>query len=109
MKNKLTTLGYFIKRMRDCGYIVWRLYKNFGVTDTRKWVVVLNPGRESAFIVCNVNKGDTVEPSFTIHKDGLYLSSDTEIRTKSVEIIVNHLVRLGITPDSDKYKEVKVD
>ncbi len=109
MKNKLTTLGYFTKRLRDSGYIVWKLYKKFGVTDTRKWAVVLNPGRESAFIVCHVNKGEEVEPAFNIYKDGLYLQRDTEIRTKSIETLVNHLVRLGITPDSEKYKTVEVE
>ena len=37
MKNKVTTCGYFIKRLRDNGYTVNRIFADYLSEDPRRW------------------------------------------------------------------------
>ena len=36
MKNKVKTLGYFKKRLKDNGFLVLDLFRNYNETDKRK-------------------------------------------------------------------------
>ena len=56
MKNKVTTCGYFIKRLRDNGYIVNRIFNQYPKDDCRKWTVMIEPGAASLYISCYVYK-----------------------------------------------------
>ena len=42
-KNNVTTQGYFIKRLRDNGFLTSRVYDRYSKDDRRKWTVVVNP------------------------------------------------------------------
>ena len=44
MANKITTYGYFKKRLRDSGYLVDDLFRRYGKADPRAWSVVIDPG-----------------------------------------------------------------
>ena len=55
MSNKITTLGYFVKRLRDSGYVVNKLYTDFSEMDSRRWTVVIDPDNASVFCTCYEN------------------------------------------------------
>ena len=50
MANKITTMGYFIKRLRDSGYVVDKLYNDYAKHDPRCWSVVIDPKNTSVII-----------------------------------------------------------
>ena len=56
-KNKITTQGYFIRRLRNLGFMVSRCYDRYSLHDPRKWTVVVNPNEESVFLTC-VDNGE---------------------------------------------------
>ena len=58
MANKITTQSYFIKRLKDSGYLVYRLFDEFSESDPRNWTVMIDPGQASIFCTCYVNHGD---------------------------------------------------
>ena len=35
-KNKITTLSYFVKRLKDSGFNVWKICNNYAHSDPRK-------------------------------------------------------------------------
>ena len=37
--NRIDTPGYFIKRLRDKGYIVMRIFDKYAPEDSRKWTI----------------------------------------------------------------------
>ena len=55
-KNKIRTPSYFMKRLRDNGFIVWRIFNSYGKHDPRRWTVLVDPGCSSVFITCFTNK-----------------------------------------------------
>lgn len=89
MKNKISTLGYFKKRLKDNGFIVLDLFKNYGEQDNRKWSVMVNPSQESVIITCKLER-DFDSPVFefndSLHKIPFKLS------TSSMEVIVEKLL-----------------
>ena len=44
MANKITTQSYFIKRLKDSGYLVYRLFDEYSESDPRNWTVMIDPG-----------------------------------------------------------------
>ena len=55
MKNKVTTCGYFIKRLRDNGYTVNRIFSDYTSQDSRRWTIMINPLTRALYITCYVN------------------------------------------------------
>ena len=51
-KNKLKTAGYFIKRLKDAGYVTLRMFDKYGENDSRKWTVLVDPSGSSVYITC---------------------------------------------------------
>jgi len=39
MANKITTQSYFIKRLKDSGYVVYKIFDQYGEADPRSWTV----------------------------------------------------------------------
>lgn len=104
-KNKISTLSYFVKRLKDSGYIVWKLVTNYPIEDCRKWTILINPGRESVLITCMVNQdGQSGPAGYDVYDGGFRCRKNFTIVTDSMEVIVNNLISLSITPDSDEYK-----
>jgi hypothetical protein len=48
--NKITTNSYFIKRLRDSGYIVDKVFNDYSKQDPRCWTVVIDPKGSSIMI-----------------------------------------------------------
>ena len=42
-KNNITTGGYFLNRLRDSGFVAIRLFKDYPISDPRKWTIMVDP------------------------------------------------------------------
>lgn len=96
MANKVTTLGYFMKRMRDSGYRVDRLFDSYNSTDPRAWTVIVDPGVASLFCTCYINRADIDDNYFELYDGGQFIPSRFILKTSSIEILISYLVKYGI-------------
>jgi len=104
-QNKITTLGYFCKRLKDNGFIVWKMFNKYSDQDARKWTVLINPSQESVFITCIMNyDGLNSIPAFEFNTGikSVYKSNIT-LQTESIEVLIKHLLSLGIDNKSELF------
>ncbi len=106
MKNKLSTLSYFIKRLKDNDFIVWKIFDGYQIGDPRKWTVMVNPGFHSVYITCYIdNQSLKDEPLFAFDDGGAWgFKTNEKIQTKSIQIIINKLIELGVTQEAQNLK-----
>lgn len=106
MKNKIHTLSYFKKRLKDCGYVVWDIMNKYSMEDPRKWTIMINPSDESIFITCVVNREELGSlPEFEINDGGMRFQKNLTIKTSSMEVIVNLLTSKGVVSDTSFYRK----
>ena len=98
-KNKITTQGYFVKRIRDEGYVVDRIYSKYEQTDPRKWTVVINPGKDSVFITCRDNGEWPFRGMYELCDNGVTIPRGFHINTESVDVVVSHLKSFKVIPE----------
>ena len=96
MANKITTLGYTLKRFRDCGYVANKMFADYGDGDSRSWTIIIDPGGASVFCTCYINDPYVGETYFELHDGGRYIPGRYKIKTSSFEILVEHLVKHNI-------------
>lgn len=96
--NKITTLGYFVKRLKDNKFIVFRVFNNYAKSDPRRWTVLLEPGNESIFITCFENKNSPGELLFDIDDGGRIFPINYSMKTDSIEVLIIHLLAKGVVP-----------
>ena len=103
MANKLTTLGYFKKRLRDSGYVVEELFRYYSSMDPRTWTVVIDPGCASIFCTCycnanseNIKLSNLDEFYFEMYDGGQFIPGKWMIKTNSIEVLIENLVKFGI-------------
>lgn len=106
-KNKITTLSYFIKRLKDSGFNVWKICNNYAQSDPRKWTVMIDPGDASIFVTCYENKDFKGEKMFEFNDGGRLFQRNYSIKTTSMEIIVTALLDKGVRqlPIKNKYND----
>ena len=97
-QNKISTPGYFIKRLRDSGFSVLRIFQNYGIHDPRRWTVLVDPGRASIFVTCYTNKLFIGEIYFELNDGGILFPKNYSISTESIEVIVSYLNDKNIQP-----------
>lgn len=103
MANKITTPSYFIKRLRDSGYIVWKLYDGYSEADPRAWTVVIDPGGASVICTCYLNTKDFGITTFELYDGGQFVPEKIKIATESIEVIISYLVKFNINNKSPVY------
>ncbi len=96
VKNKITTGSYFIKRLRDSGFVAIRLFKDYDIIDPRRWSIMVDPGGASLIITCYENKNFKGDVAFEFNDGGNKFPKNYNIQTKSMEIIVTALIERGI-------------
>ncbi len=102
--NKLTTLGYFIKRLRDSGYVVDKMFTSYGPADPRAWTVIIDPNVASVLCTCYINDPMLGESFFEIHDGGQFIPQRLfKIKTNSIEVFVEYLVKFGINNKAESY------
>lgn len=99
-RNKLRTPSYFIKRLRDNGFIVIKLFNIYSKSDPRQWTIMVNPSEASVLITCYTNRDNINETLFEIHDGGKRIPKNFYIKTDSIEVIVDYLIRHGVSNNS---------
>ncbi len=99
VKNKIKTAGYFIKRLKDNGFVVLKIWNAYNTADPRRWTVLVDPGYHSVFVTCFTNKDEKGEVLFEIDDGGNNFNKGFYIKTDSIEVIVNNLLEKGINND----------
>lgn len=104
MKNKITTQGYFIKRLKDSGYEVWKMFDAYSEADPRKFTILVDPKHSSLWITCYENLIEAGDVWFEFHDGGQFFPSKYKVNTDSFEVIANLLTERGIV---NKYEQNK--
>lgn len=95
-KNKITTGGYFLKRLKDSGFIAIRLFNSYGILDPRRWSIMVDPGGSSLIITCYENKEFHGDIFFEFNDGGNKFPKNYNLKTKSMEVIVTTLIEKGV-------------
>lgn len=95
-KNKITTGGYFLRRLRDSGFIAIRMFNKYGLHDPRKWTMMIDPGGHSLMITCYVNKDFPGDIVFEFNDGGNRFPKNYNLKTQSMEIVVTTLIEKGV-------------
>lgn len=96
MANKLTTLGYTLKRFRDSGYYANKLFADYGESDPRAWTILIDPGVSSVFCTCYINDPYIGDTYIELYDGNQYIPGRLNLKTSSFEVIIEHLVNYGI-------------
>ena len=96
MANKLTTLGYILKRFRDSGYLANKLFVDYSELDPRAWSIVIEPGGSSIFCTCYINDPYIGETFFELYDGNQFLPGRLKLKTSSFEVLIEHLVKYHI-------------
>lgn len=96
MANKLTTLGYTLKRLRDSGYFANKLFVEYSEGDPRSWTIMIDPGGASIFCTCYINDPYIGESFFELYDGNQYIPGRLNLKTSSFEVLIKHLVKYGI-------------
>lgn len=104
-KNKITTVGYFIKRLRDCGYVTDKVYTNYSQADARSWTAVVDPKGASVFITCFNNHNSFGEEYFELNDGGQFIPESFKLKTSSIETVIEYLVKFNINNKSSTYNK----
>jgi hypothetical protein len=93
-KNKLKTAGYFIKRLKDAGYVTLRMFDKYGENDSRKWTVLVDPSGVSVYITCFEDKPFNNEYLFSFEDGNQQFSRGNGyvLKTSSIEVVIQRLV-----------------
>jgi hypothetical protein len=102
-KNKITTCSYFIKRLRDSGYVADKLFSEFGQQDPRSWTAIIDPGVSSVFVTCYNNHNNLGEEYFEIYDGGQFVPNNFKIKTSSIEVVIEYLVKFGVNNKASTY------
>lgn len=100
-KNKITTGSYFIKRLRDSGFVTIRLFKDYGILDPRRWSIMVDPGGASLIITCYESKEFLGDVIFEFNDGGNKFIKNFNMKTKSMEVIITTLIEKGIPQKQD--------
>lgn len=95
-KNKITTAGYFIKRLRDSGFVVIRLFTKYPLHDPRRWTLMVDPEGHCLQITCYENKEFKGEIMFEFNDAGNKFPKNYNLKTSSMEIVVTTLIEKNI-------------
>jgi hypothetical protein len=90
VRNKLYTRSYAIKRLRAEGFRISIVDIQFDSTDSRYWVIVLNPNVHNIFITCYLDRNNKTDFYFKLHSP----LNTVNIKTKSMLVLIDGLKNL---------------
>lgn len=95
-KNKITTQGYFLKRLKDAGYYVIRMFDRYSKDDKRKWTIIINPSTDSIMLTC-IDNGDWPHRGlYKLDDDNNIFPHNFYINTESIDVILKHLKEFDV-------------
>jgi len=89
-----------MKRLRDNGFIVLKVFNGFGQHDPRRWTVLINVGESSVFVTCYHNKDFMGDIMFEFNDGGVKFPKNFSLRTDSLEVVIQHLISRGISNET---------
>lgn len=95
-KNNVYTPSYFMKRMKDSGYAIWKIFDKYGPHDSRYWTMLIDPGGFSVWVTCYLNKDELNDVFFELDDGGARIPKRLRIKTASVETIISNLMAFGV-------------
>ncbi len=107
MSNKLSTLGYLQKRLRDSGYYTHKVFTNYGDADSRAWTIVIDPGNTSVFCTCFINNPYYGDSYFELTDGDQRIPGRLKVSTSSFEVLVEHLVKYNINNKAPGYNKTQ--
>lgn len=96
ISNKIKTAGYFIKRLKDSGFVVFKIFNAYSITDPRRWTVLIDPGLTSVYVTCYQNKDEINEILFEFDDGGRKFPKGSFLKTESIETVVTYLIEKGV-------------
>lgn len=102
ISNKIKTAGYFIKRLKDSGFVVLKIFNAYSDSDPRRWTVLVDPGLTSVYVTCYTNKHEINDVLFEIDDGGNLFQKGTYFKTESIETLVTLLLNKGVNNDAKK-------
>jgi hypothetical protein len=100
ISNKVKTAGYTIKRLKDNGFVVFKMFNAYSNVDPRRWTILIDPGRTSVYLTCHHNRDNLNEILFEFDDGGNNFNRGFFLQTDSVEAIINTLISKGISNDA---------
>lgn len=100
-RNKLKTGGYFIKRLKDAGYVTFRMFDKYGDHDPRKWTVLVDPSGASVYITCFENRPFKDEYLFSFDDGNQRFPRGYILKTNSIEVVVQRLIEHNVLQVED--------
>ena len=91
--NKISTLSYFKKRLKDNKFVTHVICSKFSEHDSRKWIILVDPEYSATFITCYVNKDGVGDISFVFDDGDKHFRRNMFVKTDSMEIIVDKLIK----------------
>lgn len=112
-KNKTKTSGYFIKRLRDNGFVVIKIFREYSKTDPRAWSIMINPGHNSVLVTCYINRENKDDVEFEFNDGGKNIPKNFFLKTDSLEVVIEYLLSRNVSnkeswPLKSKYITKKV-
>lgn len=102
--SKVTNQSYFIKRLKDSGYVVYKMFDEYVEADNRSWTILIDPHGAAIYCTCFVNGGPFGDETyFEFHDGGRFLPSYFKLRTESMEVIIGYLVQFNINNKAENY------
>ena len=105
MANKLTTLGYVLKRLRDSGYMANKIFAEYREVDPRAWTIIIEPNIASVFCTCYINDPYIGETFFELYDGNQFIPGRLKLKTSSFEVLVEHLVKHNIVGSRTSLRE----
>ena len=102
ISNKVKTAGYTLKRLKDNGFVVFKMFNAYSNIDPRRWTVLIDPGGSSVYLTCHHNKDNLNEVLFEFDDGGNNFNRGFFLKTDSIESIVNTLIEKGVNNDASK-------
>jgi hypothetical protein len=87
-RNKIRTPSYFVKRLKDNGFIVWKMFQQYNKADSRLWTIMVDPCNSSTYITCYHNKDFNGDIMFEINDGGNRFVRNFSLRTDSLESVI---------------------
>jgi hypothetical protein len=96
IKNKISTPGYFLKRLKDNKFKTFKIFKEYAEHDPRRWTVLVDPGDASVFVTCYENQSFNGEVMFEFNDGGNKFPRNFSLKTNSIEVVVTKLLEAGV-------------
>lgn len=106
MANNIDTAGYFLKRLRDAGFIAIRLFSDYAPEDPRKWTVMVAPNKDSVMVTCYKNPENGLT-TFRIDDGGYKWPVNSYFKTSSLNVIIMELIQHEVPMEDEKSKYFK--